>query len=313
MTLTGLNTVNLSEISTFQQFILFLLIILGSSILVSIAVVFIRFKAFERRFEKVVEEEKRKQKERGSLRRKMTFRSNSVSTKPTGLDTGNGELRGRHTKSAPLAKDGAESKDLEMGSRISPIPEEKHHETSTAHKPLTVSTNNDSNTTQEDKNDEYIELPNGARRKRGVTFSQTPAPAMKVAPLARILSMQGVGARHDIPNHPTCITHPENFLSPIKEHYEKINKADLINRFSIPGIVGRNSHFSNLSLDDRERLGGVEYRALEVLIMVVPLYFVAWQFLGSIGLGAWVKNNGQDLTAGNDLNPWWVLLACIQR
>lgn len=304
MTLTGLNTVNLSELNTFQQFILFLLIILGSTILVSIAVVFVRLKAFERRFETVVEEEKRKQKERGSLRRKMTFRSNSVSKKPTGLDTGNGELRGRHGISAALAKEGIESKDLEMGGRMSPTAEEEHHETSTKHKPLTISTNTGSDTTQQDKNHEYIQLPNGTRRKRGVTFSQTQPPALKVAPLARILSMQGVGARHDIPNHPTRITRPENLLTPIEEHHEKINRADLINHFSIPGIIGRNSHFYNLSIADRERLGGVEYRALELLTMVVPLYFVAWQFLGFIGVGAWIKNNGQDLTEGNGLNPW---------
>lgn len=307
MTLTGLNTVNLSEINTFQQFVLFLLIILGSSILVSIAVVFVRLKAFERRFKRIVEEEKRKQKEWGSLRRKMTFRrSNSVSTKPTGLDAGNGELRGRHRRNVPQAKEGIESKDLEMGSRISPIAEEDDHEIATRHKPLTAGTNTDSDTTQEDKNDEHVELPNGTTRKRGVTFSQTSAPALKVAPLARILSMQGVGARHDILNHPSRITRPENLLSPIKEHYENINKADLMHRFSIPGIIGRNSHFSNLSLADRERLGGVEYRALEILIIVVPLYFFAWQFLGCIGLAAWIEKNGQILTEDNGLNPWWV-------
>ena len=42
MTEAGLNTVNLSELNTFQQFILFLLIMLGSAILVSIAVLQVR-------------------------------------------------------------------------------------------------------------------------------------------------------------------------------------------------------------------------------------------------------------------------------
>lgn len=39
MTEAGLNTINLSQMNTFQQFILFLLILLGSAIWVSIAVV----------------------------------------------------------------------------------------------------------------------------------------------------------------------------------------------------------------------------------------------------------------------------------
>lgn len=304
MTLTGLNTVNLSEINTFQQFILFLLITLGSTILVSIAVVFVRLKAFERRFKTIVEEEKRKQKERGSLRRRMTFRANSVSKKPTRLDTGNGELRGRRNKGATLAEEGIDSKDLEMGGKVSPIAEEGPHETPATREPLTINTNIDTSMSQQDKNDEHVKLPNGIGRKRGVTFTGGPASPVKVAPLARILSMQGVGARHDLPNHPMRVARPENSLNPIEGHHEKIKKTDLINHFSIPGIIGRNSHFSNLSIADRERLGGVEYRTLELLIIVVPLYFVAWQFLGAIGMGAWVKNHGQDLTEGNGLNPW---------
>ncbi|KAL8722687.1 MAG: hypothetical protein Q9225_000854 [Loekoesia sp. 1 TL-2023] len=305
MTLTGLNTVNLSEINTFQQFVLFLLITLGSAILVSIAVVFVRLKAFERRFKTIVEEEKRKQKERGALRRRVTLRANSVSKKPIRLDTGNGEFRGRRNMSATLAEEeGIDSKDLEMGGKVSPIAEEGPHETPARREPLAINTNIDTSMSQQDKNDEHMKLPNGIGRKRGVTFIEGPASPVKVAPLARILSMQGVGARHDLPNHPMRIARPENFLSPIEEHHEKTKKADSINHFPIPGIIGRNSHFSNVSFADRQRLGGVEYRTLELLIIVVPLYFVAWQFLGAIGMGAWVKNHGQDLTEGNGLNPW---------
>ena len=320
MTLTGVNSVNLSEINTFQQFILFLLILLGSAILVSIAVIFVRLKAFERRFKTIVEEveeEKRKQKERqremqkerGSLRRRMTFRANSVSSQPIG----NGELRERHTRNTALAEEGVSDKDLEMGGKMSPIAEESHREPSTKHEPLTINTNTDSDTTQQTKADDHVDLPNGTGRKRGVTFSQIPASPVKLAPLARILSMQGVGARYDLPNHPLRINNPETLLIPDEEHHEKINKKDLIYHFSIPGIIGRNSHFSNLSIHSREKIGGVEYRALELLALVVPLYFVAWQFLGSIGMGAWVKNNGQNLTEENGLNPWWAFFTHSPR
>ncbi|KAI5807692.1 cation transport protein-domain-containing protein [Peziza echinospora] len=43
-TLTGLNTVNLSTLTTFQQFILFLLLILGSVVFVSISIIVVRVK-----------------------------------------------------------------------------------------------------------------------------------------------------------------------------------------------------------------------------------------------------------------------------
>lgn len=71
MTLAGLNTVNLSQLNTFQQFILFLLIIIGSAIWVSIAVVHVRRKSFERRFKSIVEEERNKRRSRtGSISRR---------------------------------------------------------------------------------------------------------------------------------------------------------------------------------------------------------------------------------------------------
>lgn len=33
--------------------------------------------------------------------------------------------------------------------------------------------------------------------------------------------------------------------------------------------IGRNSQFNNLTAEDRERLGGIEYRALKLLLKVV--------------------------------------------
>src|SRR6202012_4173495 len=50
MTEAGLNTVNLSELNTWQQVMLFLLIILGSAIFVSSSVLHIRKGAFEAKF-----------------------------------------------------------------------------------------------------------------------------------------------------------------------------------------------------------------------------------------------------------------------
>ncbi|KAL8691907.1 MAG: hypothetical protein Q9218_002953 [Villophora microphyllina] len=307
MTMTGLNTVNLSQINTFQQFILFFLLLLGSAITVSIAVVFVRMKAFERRFKSIVEEQKRKQKERGSLRRRLTMRSNSVSRKSTGLDASNGELKGRNGRAAVPIEDGNEGKDLEKGGRVSPIAEEEACKAPVKPSMLTLNTNVDSRALHPGKVEDDAGLPNGIQRKRGVTFSEDPSSPTRIAPLARIFSMQGVGARHDLPNHPVRIARPETFLSPVEDHHhEKTHLADLIHKFSIPGVVGRNSQFSHLSFADRERLGGIEYRTLEILIVIVPLYFIAWQFLGAIGMGAWVANNARNLTEENGLNPWWV-------
>jgi len=50
----GLNTVNLSSLNTFQQVVLFLLMIIGSAIFVSAFVILVRLKAFEKEFVHVV-------------------------------------------------------------------------------------------------------------------------------------------------------------------------------------------------------------------------------------------------------------------
>lgn len=69
--------------------------------------------------------------------------------------------------------------------------------------------------------------------------------------------------------------------------------------------IGRNGQFFNLTHEDREYLGGLEYRALEVLIATVTIYFILWQLLGAIALGAWMAVNAADITAVNAQNPWW--------
>ena len=71
MTLAGLNTVNLSSLNTFHQFLLFCLVQLGSAIFVSAFVVHVRRKAFDRKFLDVEER-------RGKLGRVKTWASSTL-------------------------------------------------------------------------------------------------------------------------------------------------------------------------------------------------------------------------------------------
>ena len=72
------------------------------------------------------------------------------------------------------------------------------------------------------------------------------------------------------------------------------------------GWISRNSQFHGLSEEERERLGGYEYRAVCLLAWVVPVYFVLWQLIGCIGCAAWVALNRPGTARSNGLNPWWV-------
>jgi Trk-type K+ transport system membrane component len=64
--------------------------------------------------------------------------------------------------------------------------------------------------------------------------------------------------------------------------------------------------FHSLSSEEREHLGGCEYRALKALAILVPVYFFLWQLLGCVALGAWMNNNMPDTARENGINPWWL-------
>ncbi|BCR90184.1 uncharacterized protein ACHE_60070S [Aspergillus chevalieri] len=62
---------------------------------------------------------------------------------------------------------------------------------------------------------------------------------------------------------------------------------------NLPGLssqasVGRNSQFFNLTAEDRKTLGGIEYRALKVLLRIVIGYLVGLHLLGIICLVPWI-------------------------
>jgi potassium uptake Trk family protein len=76
--------------------------------------------------------------------------------------------------------------------------------------------------------------------------------------------------------------------------------------FASSGILSRNSQFHHLTEEEREELGGYEYRAVILLSWLVPAYYILFQLFGCIGLGAYVAMNKPMVTRANGLNPWWV-------
>ncbi|KAF4343902.1 potassium transporter TRK-1 [Fusarium beomiforme] len=61
-------------------------------------------------------------------------------------------------------------------------------------------------------------------------------------------------------------------------------------RLSREVTIGRNSLFHNLSSRDREELGGIEYKSLKLLLKIIVGYYFCLHCLGAICLIAWVQN-----------------------
>ncbi|PGH01244.1 hypothetical protein AJ79_07976 [Helicocarpus griseus UAMH5409] len=73
--------------------------------------------------------------------------------------------------------------------------------------------------------------------------------------------------------------------------------------------VGRNSTFSGLTPEDREQLGGIEYRSLKLLLKIVTGYFFGLHIFGAICLVGWIRHANpkyRDYLAECGQSPiWW--------
>ncbi|PSN64839.1 hypothetical protein BS50DRAFT_644661 [Corynespora cassiicola Philippines] len=80
-------------------------------------------------------------------------------------------------------------------------------------------------------------------------------------------------------------------------------------RLSSQVTIGRNSMFQNLTKEDRELLGGLEYRALKLLLKIVIGYFLGLHLLGIIVLVGWIHSTSNRYTeylASQGQNvTWW--------
>lgn len=72
--------------------------------------------------------------------------------------------------------------------------------------------------------------------------------------------------------------------------------------------VGRNSNFVDLTEEQRDELGGIEYRALKTLAVVLVAYYVGFHVFGLICLVGWIMTTptwGQVVTKAGQGRPWW--------
>ncbi|CZT05979.1 probable potassium transport protein 1 [Rhynchosporium agropyri] len=72
--------------------------------------------------------------------------------------------------------------------------------------------------------------------------------------------------------------------------------------------VGRNSAFVDLTEDQREELGGIEYRSLKALAMILTAYFVGFSIFGVLSLTPWIYRNssfGDIVRNDGQGRAWW--------
>lgn len=253
--------VDLSSLNTFQQIILFLLIVFGSPIIISWSVLHVRKKAFESKFRGISEERSRCQ--HGS-----TFDSSSRTqvelpsySQPGGAGPVMEGQRGQPNNNQTTPKE------------IPPNPPDDYH--------------------IQWVDDDQVTVSNVKSRQHHHH---------------RVFPMAGVGARQDlsnlprdVPPNPPLPLYEEKELSGFKSAFRGTQKYLLASR----GLISRNSQFHNLTPAEREELGGVEYRAVSFLSIIVPIYFFSFLILGLVGVGSWLQANHPNIAQENGLSPFW--------
>jgi hypothetical protein len=285
--------------NTFQQWFIWMHIMAGSAIFVSLFVVHFRKRAFERRFKRIVNSLKAQRLERRETRRRSLSHPMTLD-EDRDIETGddrpnhqnierlrsssNGGVRDQKDQKSP-----GEDKSSEAITLVSNIP--LHHVNGDADK-----------TAEPDSSDSKSDHIAFGPDIRFTGSSASNGPLKR----GRTASFAGVGANSSnttgfrMPGNHNLISRtmsrPESRQESIPPRYHFLQDA----------VVGRNSQFHGLTREQRDELGGVEYRAISLLSWVVALYFILWQLIGCLSLGAYMAYNQAGISESNGINPWWL-------
>ena len=304
---------------------------MGSAIFVSIAVLHIRKKAFEMRLEELAER-KRKRRPGRALTFSLSRRRGSASGTQHEQDVAAGVVRGRVIKEDETSSASAleESPNFEGRLNESSTKQPSPLDTnlaSTVSKSSSVGGRQGRDVGDRDEN-------SMSKTNDRIRFGDEPRPSKDVAsstrdPVSpvlqrrhtRLIEGSGVGARG-------TAQHPRNarpmqplantgvpFRDRAAEEKDYKHRAGSfaglgIDKYlkTIDGYIGRNSQFHNLTVEERRKLGGIEYDAICLLSWIIPIYFVLWQLLGALGLGAWLQINRPDTALSNGM--WSCDISC---
>lgn len=94
----------------------------------------------------------------------------------------------------------------------------------------------------------------------------------------------------------------------LKRVFSRDKEQDPAPYLSWEPTLGRNSAFLGLSEEQREELGGIEYRSLKTLAMVLLGYYWGFWLLGVVSLVPWILNSstyGSVVDEASQSRVWW--------
>ena len=243
--------------NSFQQAILFILLILGSAILVSLAVLMLRKRAFEVKLNVVTEEREASRRASAVQLEKITLKFSS------GAEASTCNVKSGICQSLPNAASVVEERAAEIRCY-------------------------DNKLQWIDTDEEQITVADTLSRSHQHHYQAFP--------------MAGIEARPDFDNDPRHTNlyaedSPRSIFEGVIRGTQKF--------FASKGLISRNSQFHGLTPAERDKLGGVEYKAVSLLSIIVFLYLIMFLGLGIIGIGVWLLATHPEIARENGLSPFW--------
>lgn len=87
-----------------------------------------------------------------------------------------------------------------------------------------------------------------------------------------------------------------------------LTRLKTTNYLSWEPTIGRNSNFVHLSDEQKEELGGVEYRAIKLLVKIVSIYYIGFHIIAVLVYLGWILARPQykEIIRGFGISPvWW--------
>jgi len=296
LTTTGLATRNLSEMTTWQQVQLWFLLMIGSPIWVSFWTVLVRKRAFERRFEDIVETERERRRRHRELKK---VNSRGIRRAPNLLNM----LSLSKYSGGPA---GTQPELSGLGSRA-PAQELTDLNQSSSERaisgPLDTTPSHDQHSVEKVDVNSLPDLEASHDGPRDhISFAEPTSPSNG--------NGYGLTSAYSHGSHATSPGAPNNLIrrgSNATTVASAESEDFLMHWKKILGKhnVSRSGQFYDLTEEEREHLGGCEYRALKILSVVVPLYSLLFQFFGAVALACWIALRNPEIPRANGQNPWW--------
>ncbi|KAF8425485.1 cation transport protein-domain-containing protein [Tirmania nivea] len=158
--------------------------------------------------------------------------------------------------------------------------------------------------------------PNTLRRSQTtgqVSVNEDPGPSHSQGRMRRRM---GSITERIIPRSQTLEAFSSSFsrgrsTSPMSKLSRRTSRPDPVHMpyLSYTPTVGRNSAFVDLTEEQKDELGGLEYRALKLLAKILVGYMIIFQVIGLMGLLPWIMTHdhyGRYVEQQGISRVWWV-------